>query len=190
MRGRVGRTRGRAGTTEDGDGPAPRLLPWIPAFAGTTVRECGPSRAAGDGGPFDRLRANGRGKRPYGGGWGDGDAPRGAPLGSCLRRNDARGGVREGREVGTSPRLAPALDSRVRGNDDGGCGGMRCCEGLVSGWGPALAGGRFSNRPYDRGGTHEGEGDAGAAGGGGPFDRLRANGFGRGACGGEWGMRW
>ena len=136
--------------------------------------------------------------------WGVGDAmgdrgaPRRAPLDSCLRRNDARGGVRKGREVGTSPRLAPALGSRESGNDDGGCGGMRWREGLVSGWGPALAGGRFSNRPYDRGGAHEGGGDAGAAGGGGPpscalrtgFDRLRANGFGKRACGGEWGMRW
>ena len=101
--------------------------------------------------------------------------------------------MREGREVGTSPRLAPALGSCESGNDDGGCGGMRWREGLVSGWGPALAGGRFSNRPYDRGGAHEGGGDAGAAGGGGPpssalrtgFDRLRANGFGKRACGGE-----
>ena len=99
----------------------------------------------------------------------DGDAPRRAPaLGSRVRGNDARGGVRKGREVGTSPRLAPALGSRESGNDDGGCGGMRWREGLLSGWGPALAGGRFSNRPYDRGGAHEGGGDAGAAGGGGP----------------------
>ena len=36
-------------------------------------------------GPFDRLRAKG------GGGWWGG-APRRAPLGSCLRRNDASGG--------------------------------------------------------------------------------------------------
>ena len=84
------------------------------------------------------------------------------------------------------------------GNDDGGCGGMRCREGFGSGWGAALAGERFSNRLYDRGGAHEGGGDAGAGGGGRPpssalrtgFDRLRASGFGRGACGGVWGMRW
>ncbi len=57
-------------------------------------------------------------------------------------------GMRWGTE--TSPRLAPALGSRESGNDDGGCGGMRWREGLVSGWGPALAGGRFENRPYDR----------------------------------------
>ena len=177
-------------------------VPWIPVLAGTTMGVCGPVGAAGGGGPFDRLRANGIAVARVR--WGVGDAmrdrgaPRRAPLDSCLRRNDARGGVREGREVGTSPRLAPALGSRESGNDDGGCGGMRWREGLVSGWGPALAGGRFSNRPYDRGGAHEGGGEAGAAGGGGPpscalrtgFDRLRANGFGKRACGGEWGMRW
>ena len=171
-------------------------LPWIPVLAGTTMGVCGPVGAAGGGGPFDRLRANGIAVARVR--WGVGDAmrdrgaPRRAPLDSCLRRNDARGGVRDGREVGTSPRLAPALGSRECGNDDGGCGGMRWREGLVSGWGPALAGGRFSNRPYDRGGAHEGGGDAGAAGGGGPpssalrtgFDRLRANGLGLRACDG------
>ena len=62
------------------------------------------------------------------------------------------------RETETSPRLAPALGSRESGNDEGGCGGMRWRGGLVSGWGPALAGGRFANRPYDRGGAHEGGG--------------------------------
>ena len=175
---------------------------------------------------FDRLRANGFGRGACGGVWGmrwGTETPRArAPLDSCLRRNDARGGVREGREVvcvgvgalrqaqgeriwearvrwgvgdamgdGDAPRRAPALGSRESGNDDWGCGGMRWREGLVSGWGPALAGGRFANRPYDRGGAHEGEGDAGAAWSwGAPSHRLRANGFGRGACGGEWGMRW
>ena len=206
-------------------------------------------------------------------------APR-APLDTGFRRYDARGGVREGREVGTSPRRAPALGSRESGNDDGGCGGMRwregfgsgwwpvarsrgravrepplrpgwgargrgCARGLLvvegplrvpsgqastgsgrtdlggapttgsggcdggcggmswregfgSGWGPALAGGRFANRPYDRGGAHEGGGVRGGCWWWrGPssalrtgFDRLRANGFGRGAYNGEWGMRW
>ena len=97
--------------------------------------------------------------------WGVGDAMGGrrrpaprAPLDTGFRRYDARGGVREGREVGTSPRRAPALGSRESGNDDGGCGGMRWREGFGSGWGPALAGGRFANRPYDRGGAHEGGG--------------------------------
>ena len=167
-------------------------LPWIPVLAGTTMGVCGPVGAAGGGGPFDRLRANGIAVARVR--WGVGDAmrdrgaPRRAPLDSCLRRNDARGGVREGREVGTSPRLAPALGSRESGNDDGGCGGMRWREGLVSGWGPALAGGRFSNRPYDRGGAHEGGGDAGAAGGGGD-----AGAAGKRPCDGvlaELGSRW
>ena len=148
----------------------PRASPlWIPAFSGMTRAE-GPLRvpsgqaSTGSG----RTDLGGAPSVGRGGAMGDGDAPRLAPLDSFLRRNDARGGVQEGREVGTSPRLAPALGSRESGNDDGGCGGMRWREGLVSGWGPALAGGRFSNRPYDRGGTHEGGGDAGAAGGGGP----------------------
>ena len=80
------------------DGETPRASPlWIPAFAGMTrVGECGPARAGGVGGPFDRLRANGLGERACGGEWGmrwgDGAAPRGAPLDSCLRRNDACGG--------------------------------------------------------------------------------------------------
>ena len=102
--------------------------------------------------------------------WGDGDALRGTPA------VPARAGTTMGGVVG--------------------CVGAR---GSGQGGGPpALAGGRFANRPYDRGGAHEGGGDARAAGGGRPpssalrtgFDRLRANGFGRRACGGEWGMRW
>ena len=68
----------------------------------------------------------------------------------------------------------------------------------MSGWEPALAGGRFANRPYDwgvgrtRAGVMRGllvvEGPPSCALRTG-FDRVRANGFGRGACGGEWGMR-
>ena len=57
-----------------------------------------------------------------------------------------------------APRRAPALGSRESGNDDGGCGGMRWREGLVSGWGPALAGGRFTNRPYEVWGVGVGDG--------------------------------
>ena len=61
---------------------------------------------------------------------GGGDAPRGAPLDSCLRRNDARGGVRAGEGCWwrralrqaqgerVTPRTAPpALDSCLRRND-------------------------------------------------------------------------
>ena len=74
-----------------------------------------------------------------------------------------RWGVGDAMGDGDAPRRAPALGSRESGNDDGGCGGMRWREGFGSGWGPALAGGRFANRPYERGGAHKGEGDAGAA---------------------------
>ena len=115
--------------------------------------------------PFESLRANGFGKRACGGVWGmrsGTETPRAAPL------------------------WIPAFAGMTRVGE---------CEkdegGWASGWGPALAGGRFANRPYDRGRAQEGGGDAGAAGGGrAPFDRLRANGFGRGAYNGEWGMRW
>ena len=85
----------------------PRAAPlWIPAFAGMTrVGECGSAGAVVVEGPlrcalrtgFDRLRANGFGKRVVrwgvGDAMGDGGAPRRAPLDSCLRWNDARGGV-------------------------------------------------------------------------------------------------
>ena len=74
----------------------PRAAPlWIPAFAGMTRAGEGDAGAVGGGGPFDKLRANGRGRRAFGGEWGCdgvGDAPRGAPLDSCLRRNVACGG--------------------------------------------------------------------------------------------------
>ena len=174
-------------------------LPWIPVLAGTTMGVCGPVGAAGGGGPFDRLRANGiaeaRVRWGVGDAMGDRGAPRRAPLDSCLRRNDARGGVRDGdaRGGGGGPALRPCpqdkLPDESSGNDDGGCGGMRWREGLVSGWGPAIAGGDGSaNRPYDLGFSRErtrAGGGAGAAGGGGPpscvlrtgFDRLRANGI-------------
>ena len=79
--------------------------------------------------PFDRLRANGFGKSRVR--WGVGDA-----MGD-----------------GDAPRCAPALGSRIHGNDDG-------VVGVGEGWWW------------------------------GPFDRLRANGFGKCACGREWGMRW
>ena len=131
----------------------------------------GDAGAGGGGGPpssalrtgFDRLRANGFGRWEWGMRWGT-ETPRAA---------------------------RPALGSRESGNDEGGCGGMRWREGLVSGWGPALAGGRFANRPYDRSGRTR----AGVMRGllvvrGGPFDRVKANGFGKRACGGEWRMRW
>ena len=48
---------------------------------------------------------------------GDGDAPRRAPLDSCLRRNDARGGVRVGGGWwwwGEGPALAGRPFDRLR----------------------------------------------------------------------------
>ena len=116
----------------------PRAPPlWISAFAGMTrVGECGQDErwCASGWGPFDRLRANGFGRGAGGGEW----------------------GMRWG--TGDAPRRAPALGSRESGNDDGRCGGMRWREGLVSGRGPAFAGGRFANRPYGfgwRSGIHD-----------------------------------
>ena len=51
-----------------------------------------------------------------------------------------------------TPRAAPLPWVPARAERRWGVGGMRWREGLVSGWEPALAGGRFANRPYDRGG--------------------------------------
>ena len=109
----------------------PRAAPlWIPAFAG--IRRCGrpplggrcgrpPSRPSGQASTGSGRTDLGGAPLVGSGGWmGDGDAPRRAPLDSCLRRNDA---------CGRPPSSA-----------------------LRTG-----------------------------------FDRLRANGFGKRACGGEWG---
>ena len=118
--------------------PRAAPLPWIPAFAGTTMGVWGSARAAGGGGP--PSTGSGRtdaGSAPTTGSRGcveGGDAPRRAPLDSCLRRNDACGkpfdrlrGERtwEARvrwgvwdAMGWETPRAPALDSRCRGNDD------------------------------------------------------------------------
>ena len=77
-----------------------------------TGRVSGTAKDAGGWGPFDRLRANGVVDGGCDGGDAlGGDAPRPAPLDSCLRRNDARG---------------------VRGNDGGG--GWGCGGGVGVGW--------------------------------------------------------
>ena len=81
--------------------PAPAPLPWIPAFAGTTMGGCGVWRGLlVRGGPSTGSGRTDSGSARAMGSGGcdgeDGDAPCRAPLGSCLRRNDARGGVREG----------------------------------------------------------------------------------------------
>ena len=103
-----------------GDGDAPRLAPLDSCLRRNDA--CGrlPSSALRTG--FDRLRANGFGRRAFGGEWGcvgDGDAPRGAP----------------------------ALGSRESGNDDGGCGGTRWREGLVSGGSPLSRAGGSRTAP-------------------------------------------
>ena len=101
--------------------------------------------------------------------------------------------------TGVPRALVPALGSRESGNDDGGCGGMRWREEFGSGWvarGPLSRAGGSRTAPT----TGVGRTRAGVMRGllvvEGPFeslktgfDRLRANGFGRGAGGGEWGMR-
>ena len=99
------------------------------------------------------------------------------------------------------PRASPLPWVPARaGTTMGGVVGCVGARGSGQGWWPvARSRGRAVLEPPLRwGGAHEGGGDAGAAGGGRPpssalrtgFDRLRANGFGRGACGGVWGMRW
>ena len=152
---------------------------------------------------------------------GDGDAPRRAPLDSCLRRNDARERVREGRGgvgVGVGARSRgravrePPPTTGVGRTRAGVMRGLLVVEGplrqaqgeriwegrLQRGVGDAMGdGGAPRPAPLDsclrrndaRGGVREGRGGVGV-GVEGPFDRLRANGFGRGACGGVWGMRW
>ena len=139
----------------DGGGDASRRAPlWIPAFAGMTLGVCGPASAGGGGGgascpapppprgcgpPFTLRFPSGRTASP---------APHGTlGLDSCLRGNDAwRGALRQaqGERIGKRPDdgewgmrwgrrraapRAPALGSRVRGNDGGG---SRRFEG---GWG-------------------------------------------------------
>ena len=107
-----------------GDGGAPPAPLWIPAFAGMTRAE-GPLRVPSGQASTGSGRTDAGSARAVGSGgaMGDGDAPRLAPLDSCLRRNDA---------CGRPPSSA-----------------------LRTG-----------------------------------FDKLRANGFGKRACGGEWGVRW
>ena len=127
--------------TRVGDGGAPPMPLWVPAFAGTTVGVCGPARAAGVG----------RGSRS--GGTGD---SRIAPTTGSGRVGDAMG-------VGGGCPARRTSGYRLSPVRRWGCGGRRVL--LVSGGPPSSA---------HRTG----------------FDRLRANGVGRRACGGDWGMRW
>ena len=126
---------------------------WIPAFAGMTRAGEGDAGVGGGGPlrvPFDRLRANGFGEARVrwgvGNAMGDGDAPRGAPLDSCLRRNDARGGVREGRggapvrrRTETAPHRAPCPGFPLSRERRWGSAGRR---GLLVAEGPSTGSGR------------------------------------------------
>ena len=133
---------------------APR--PWVPAFARTTmggVRVGGEllvvggarlrPRPVGPAAPVQALRFQAQGERP--------PRPRMAlsrwvPACAGITRG---GGVREGRDKGAPP-VAPALDSRFRGNDDvggrvgGGCWWRR-------GESPAAAGRALRETPLRRG---------------------------------------
>ena len=130
----------------------------------------------------------GRGRWGVGDAMGDGGASRRAPLDSCLRRNDARGGVREGREVGT-PRAAhlpwvPARAGTTMGGVVGRVGARGWCQG---GWPVARSRGRAVREPPLRPGSLRGRGCESCCARG-PFvcpqDRLRADGFGKRACSG------
>ena len=161
--------------------PDPCAVPWGEGSRGVGVGargscqgggarfECGVGpRGRGDGGCFDRLRANGFGRGACGGEWGmrwGTETPRAAPL--------------------------PWVPARA-GTTMGGVVGCVGARGWCQGGGPLSRAGGSRTAPTTgvgrtRAGVMRGllvEGPLR------PFDRLRANGFGRGACGGEWGMRW
>ena len=179
-----------------GDGGAPRRAPLDSCLRRndacgrppSSALRTGPSRASGQ-----ALTGSGRtdlGGAPLVGigvGMGDGDAPRRAPLDSCLRWNDACGRP-------PSSDLRTGFD-RLRANGRGkrACGGEWGCDGgwrrpaprpsgyrlspvrrwgwggwrvlLVSGGGPALAGRAIRESPLRRGvgvGSAKGVGDGGA----------------------------
>ena len=139
-------------------------------------------------------------------GVGGGGAPPGAPLDTGFRRYDD-GGVRVSRccwcgaggpaLAGRAIREAPLR--RGGGAHEGGvpaCAGVtravgrRGCDGAFPTWdgdAPRRAPLDTGFRRYDGGGVR---GRRALLVSGGPFDRLRANGFGKRACGGEEGMRW
>ena len=94
----------------------PRAAPlWIPAFAGMT-RAKDPLRVPSGQASTGSGRTDLGSARAVGSGGCDGvgDAPRGAPLDSCLRRNDARGGVRAGEGCWWRRALRQAQGERTR----------------------------------------------------------------------------
>ena len=172
-----------------GDGDAPRLAPLDSCLRRNDACGRPPSSALRTG--FDRLRANGFGRRAFGGEWGmrwGTETPRASPLwipafagmtraGGPLRVPSGQASTGSGR---TDLRGAPSVGS---GGCDGGrrrpaprpsgyrlspvrrwgWGGWRVL--LVSGGGPALAGRAIRESPLRRGvgvGSAKGVGDGGA----------------------------
>ena len=175
---------------------APR--PWVPARAGTTMGVWGDGERCWCRGPpssalrtgFDRLRANGGGKRACGGGWrmrGGTETPRAAPLPwvpafarttmgvwglasvaggrrgvplggtGASRSAPAVGCGRVGSAMGVGggvPHLAAPLGTCFRRYDGGGCAGQQML--LVSGGSPALAGRAIRESPLRWGGGRRG----------------------------------
>ena len=202
--------------------PRAAPLPWVPAFARTTMGVWGLASVAGGrrgvplGGTGDSRSAPATGCGRVGSamGVGGGVPHLAAPLGAFAGTTVAgvrvskccwcRAGVprprlesplRWGGGVGDARGWwglpgAP-LDTGFRRYADGGCAGRRVL--LVSGGSPA-AGGTGDSRiaPTTGWGGARGRGSClrGSDTCGRPFDRLRANGGGKRACGGEEGMRW
>ena len=113
-------------------------------------RVCGPARAAGGGGSFDRLRANGVGRRACGGGWGmRWGWRRPAPRPSGYRLSPVRRwgvcGSASAAGVGRGSRSGGTGDSRIAPTT--WCGGVGDAMGVGDGgaspmplWIPAFAG--------------------------------------------------
>ena len=135
--------RWRVWEVREAEAPRAAPLPWVPAFAGTTVGgACGTRGGCGGGGPFDRLRANGISKRACDVGWWGRAAARApldtgtaAPLDSCLRRNDSGGEAPRCRHLPWVPAFA---ERRWEG-----CGKLRG-GGVAEG--PSTGSGRTESR--------------------------------------------
>ena len=143
----------------------PRASPlWIPAFAGMTRAGEGDAGVAGGGGPLRQAQGEriweARLRWGVGDAMADGGAPRFAPLDSCLRRNDARGGVRAGEGWWCRRALRQAQGERTRE--------ARVRWGVGVRWGTETSCAASLWFPAFTGMTRAGEGDAGVAGGGGP----------------------
>ena len=146
-------------------------LPWVPAFARTTV-----------GGPFDRLRARCEARAGVGGGV----PPPGAPLDTGFRRYDDGGCGKFERRRRPAPRPCPGFPLSRERRWGGAGAACRFCVGLPH---PApLDSCLRRNDAGSSAGTTVGEcGTRGGCGWGRePFDRLRANGISKRACDVGW----